>query len=301
MSRALIINIQKFSIHDGEGIRTVVFFKGCPLSCQWCHNPESHSFAPQIMYQQEKCSLCMACVSACPARRLYFNPALGKIAEKDIPCPACGACAEACLQEARQAAGRLMTVEEIMAEIDQDAMFYEQSGGGVTLSGGEVMAGDMDFVVELLRRCRQRGYSVYIDTSGYAPYKNFERVLEYVDVFLYDIKLMDDARHRQYTGHSNRLILDNLVKLSKAGANIYIRMPLIAGVNCSDADIQAVLRFLQPLNIRRVYLLPYHDFGRHKAERLGRESAPMAPPAPRRLEEIKAMFEQSGYIAKIGG
>lgn len=194
-----------------------------------------------------------------------------------------------------------MSVDQVMAEIDRDAMFYEQSGGGVTLSGGEVMAGDMDFVLDLLQQCRQRGYSVNIDTSGHTSFANFQRVLEYVDVFLYDIKLMDPGKHRHYTGHSNELILDNLVKLSALGASIYIRLPLLEGINSTDAEINAVIQCLQPLNIQRVYLLPYHDMGRHKAERLGMDTFSHAPPGRERLEEIKGMFEKAGYITKFGG
>lgn len=218
-----------------------------------------------------------------------------------LSCSACGACAEACLYGAREIAGRLLSVDQVMAEIDKDAMFYEQSGGGVTLSGGEVMAGHMDFVLDLLRHCRQRGYSVNIDTSGHAPFANFQRVLEYVDVFLYDIKLMDSGKHLSWTGHSNKLILENLVKLSALGASIYIRLPLLEGINSGDGEINAVIQFLRPLNIQRVYLLPYHDLGRYKAERMGLDTFSMAPPGSERLEEIKAMFEKAGYITKIGG
>lgn len=163
------------------------------------------------------------------------------------------------------------------------------------------MAADQDFVLELLRQCRNRGYSVYIDTSGYAPYVNFQRVLEYVDAFLYDIKFMDPVKHRHYTGRSNRLILDNLVRLSRAGARLHIRLPLLEGVNTSDGEIREIIQFLQPLAIQRVYLLPYHDLGIHKAERLGLTSLSFAPPGEERLEEIKAMFEKAGFIAKIGG
>lgn len=279
----------------------MVFFQGCPLSCLWCHNPESRSFRPLVMYNREKCSLCQACIAACPQDRLRFDAAAGTIEERGLPCSACGACVQACLPEARELVGKRMSVAQVMAEIDQDAVFYEQSGGGVTLSGGEVMAGNLDFVLELLRQCRNRGYSVFIDTSGYAPYANFQRVLEYVDAFLYDIKFMDPVKHRQYTGRSNRLILKNLVRLSRAGARLYIRLPLIEGINSCDGEIRAIIQFLQPLTVQGVYLLPYHDLGRHKAERLGLDSIPFAPPGEERLEEIKAMFEENGYKTKIGG
>lgn len=252
MLKAQVINIQRFSIHDGDGIRTVIFFKGCPLSCLWCHNPESHSYAPQLLYNREKCNLCLACIDACPAGRIYYDPQANSLKESAVLCSACGACAEACLNGAREIAGKAMSVEQIMAELDKDSMFYEQSGGGVTLSGGEVMAGNQDFLLALLQNCHERGYSVNIDTSGHAPYDNFRRVLEYVDTFLYDIKLMDPNKHQQYTGISNELILENLVKLS-ATAKIYIRLPLVEGINSNDAEIKAIIKFLRPLDIERVY------------------------------------------------
>lgn len=302
MPTAHIINIQKYSIHDGDGIRTVIFFKGCPLSCIWCHNPESRRFEPELLYNRDKCTLCLACIPVCPGKRIFLAENSGSLQVSADSCRACGACAEACLNEAREIVGKEYSVQELMAELDKDAMFYEQSGGGVTLSGGEVMAGDMDFLAELLQSCRKRGYRVNIDTCGYAPYENFRRILEYVDVFLYDIKLIDPEKHKQYTGCDNALILDNLMKLSEAGANIHIRMPLIEGINSEDTDIDSVLEFLKLLRIGRVYLLPHHNFGRHKAARLGIElNKDLAPPSADRLSQIERKFIQHGYAVKIGG
>ncbi|MCE5234877.1 MAG: glycyl-radical enzyme activating protein [Eubacteriales bacterium] len=302
MLKAQIINIQKYSIHDGEGIRTVVFFKGCPLACLWCHNPESRRFESELLFNAEKCTLCLACVPVCPNRAIVKDEKTGKPNAVFSSCSACGACESACLFGAREIVGKLCTVEELMDEIDKDTMFYEQSGGGITLSGGEVMAADMDFVEELLRRCKKRGYSVNIDTCGYAPYENFERVLRYTDAFLYDVKLADPKKHMRYTGRDNALILENLKKLGAAGARIIIRMPLIEGVNCADEDVFAVLELLRPLHIEGVHLLPYHGIGRHKAERMGLSApAGMAPPGAERLNAIKAHFENRGYEVKIGG
>jgi len=216
------------------------------------------------------------------------------------PCTGCGCCADACLYEARELVGKEVTVEALLTELDKDAMFYQQSNGGITLSGGEVMAADMDFVEELLRACRQRGYSVNIDTCGYAPFVYFQRIMEFVDVFLYDVKIMDPAKHKKYTGCDNKLILDNLVKLSSE-ARIHLRLPLVEGINSSDYDISLVLDFIRPLKIEQVSLLPYHQLGQHKAERLGLSYPNMAPPDAERLEEIRQQFHNSGYLTKIGG
>lgn len=293
-------NIQKYSIHDGDGIRTVIFFKGCPLSCLWCHNPESRRFEPELLFNQEKCRLCRACISACPQRKIAIDSKTGRLAAP-VSCSACGACVEACVYRAREIAGREVTVGDLICEIDKDAMFYEESGGGVTLSGGEVMAQDMDFVEALLRQCRRRGYRVNIDTCGHAPFENFQRVLGLVDVFLYDIKIIDSRRHKKYTGQGNELILENLVKLSNAGARVFIRIPLIEGINCSEDSINSVLDFIRPLNIERIYLLPYHRLGSHKAEQMGIPGPDLKPPTEDRLNAIKLTFQKNGYIARIGG
>lgn len=299
MMKAMITSIQKFSIHDGDGIRTTVFFKGCPLSCVWCHNPETQRFHPELLYNHEKCVCCLACIPACPTGSIiqdaYAVSTLGT-------CTACGACAEACLAGAREIAGKDYTVQQLMHEIDKDAMFYEQSGGGVTLSGGEVMTADMGFVEQLLQLCKNRGYRVNIDTCGYAPFEHFIRILNLVDVFLYDIKVMNPDKHRQYTGCDNKLILDNLIGLSAAGGKIAVRLPLIEGVSSSDEDINEVLNFLKPLNIMRVHLLPYHNTGRHKAERMGNVEYPgLKAPTAERLDEIRQKFHRSGFDTRIGG
>jgi pyruvate formate lyase activating enzyme len=299
MMKAMITDIQKFSIHDGDGIRTTVFFKGCPLSCVWCHNPETQRLHPELLYNREKCVCCLACIPACPTGSIIQDAhALNTLGS----CTACGACTEACLTGAREIAGKDYTVHQLMHEIDKDAMFYEQSGGGVTLSGGEVMTADMGFVEELLHLCKSRGYQVNIDTCGYAPFEHFIRILNLVDVFLYDIKVMNPDKHRQYTGCDNKLILDNLIGLSAAGGKIAVRLPLIEGVNSSDDDMNEVLNFLKPLNITRVHLLPYHDTGRHKAERMGIVEHPgLKAPTAERLDEIRQKFHRSGFDARIGG
>jgi pyruvate formate lyase activating enzyme len=255
---------------------------------------------PELLYSAEKCSLCLECLRSCPNGFIKLDPN-GMLTRSG--CAGCGRCVEVCLNGAREIAGKSFSVDEIMEEIDRDAAFYEQSGGGVTLSGGEALAQDADFLEELLKRCKKKGYHTAIDTCGFAPWQKFEQIIPYTDVFLYDIKHMDPEAHEKYTGRSNELILSNLKKLNSSGAGIYIRLPLINGINCADKDIDALIGFLKTVSVRRVYLLPYHKVGSHKRERLGSTSrAPdMSPPDAGRLGSIKDRFSQYGYDTRIGG
>ena len=295
MNTALIFNIQKFCVHDGPGIRTTVFFKGCPLTCLWCHNPESQAFGRQILWSGEKCTGCRQCEQACPQQATGAGPAVRS-------CALCERCIDICIHNARELAGTEYTVSALMAEIEKDRPFYDQSGGGVTLSGGEALS-QLDFAAELARSCRDRGIAVAVDTCGYAPFSSFEKILPAADLFLYDIKLMDAALHQKYTGRDNALILDNLQKLARCKARIQLRLPLIAGINEDDRNIQAIIDFVRDFRLEAVNLLPYHDTGTSKYAKLGRQygDRPMAPPAAARLNEIKTMFEQANFKVKIGG
>ncbi|BBB92075.1 MAG TPA: glycyl-radical enzyme activating protein [Methylomusa anaerophila] len=300
MRKTLIFNIQKFCIHDGPGIRTTVFFKGCPLKCSWCHNPESQNSRQEMLYDKDKCSLCGQCARHCQVKAISITN--GKILFDPHKCRLCKVCIDVCSNNAREIAGEEYSVAELMREIEKDRPFYEQSGGGVTLSGGEAMV-QIDFVAELVATCRERGIAVAIDTCGQAPTENFLRIMEYVDIFLYDIKLLDPARHRDYTGQDNRLILDNLKVLSDQGANINLRLPLLAGVNDGPDHICRVIRLIQNFNISSINLLPYHDIGQGKYRKLARDYPAEGfdkPPAAR-VAEIKAAFEQENYQVKIGG
>ena len=232
MKQPLITNIQRYSIHDGDGIRTTVFFKGCNMACRWCHNPETQDFFAEPMRNPDRCSGCGRCAELCPEHAISINDGSISVTDRD-KCVRCGACVDECYNEARTISGRAYGIPELIKTLEKDKMYWEESGGGVTLSGGEVMAQDMDYVVELAKRLHGKGYSVYIDTCGFAPYENYEKILPYADVFLYDIKAINDDVHRANTRVSNKLILDNLAKLGRAGAKIYIRMPLIAGLNDS--------------------------------------------------------------------
>lgn len=304
MDYPYVINIQKYSIHDGDGIRTTVFFKGCPLSCLWCHNPESQRFQKEVLYNAEKCVGCFACVQDCPQKAIH--PGGGFVLTDCKRCSACGVCTESCLYEAREIAGKTYEVNELIRELEKDRMFYEQSGGGITLSGGEVMAQPMEYLEELVTRLHRLGYHIAVDTCGYAPYERFERILPYVDLFLYDIKAMDHEKHKELTGVGNALILENLKKLSNAGANIYLRLPLVEGKNAADDDVLAIIDFLKAGGIRvgQINLLPYHNTGKSKYARLNRayEDDGMKTPPPERMEQLRQLFLNHNFTnVRIGG
>lgn len=300
MEKALVYNIQKFCVHDGPGIRTTVFFKGCPLHCDWCHNPESQGYGPETLFDPDKCTGCGRCAEKCPSRAVTVRE--GKAKLDAGRCTLCGECVDFCPAGAREIAGQEYAADALLAEIVKDRPFYEQSGGGVTFSGGEATA-QIDCLEQLARRCREQGIAVALDTCGYAPFASFERLLPYVDVFLYDIKLMDSAAHKAHTGKDNALILENLARLAAAGANVNLRLPLIAGVNADPEHVGAVIGHIAGMNISQVNLLPYHDIGRGKYKKLGRacRGREMSRPDQELLEQFKMMFEQANYKTKIGG
>lgn len=308
MGNPLIFNIQKYSIHDGEGIRTTVFFKGCPIACKWCHNPESQSYKQEVIFQSSRCVGCGACAEVCPHHAITLDGESHTAATDREKCDLCATCLDYCLRNAREIAGREYGIKELVKELEKDRMFYEESGGGITLSGGEALAQDMDYVEQLMKALHARGYSVDVDTCGYVPYEHIRRALPYADTFLYDIKLMDAELHKQYVGVDNALILENLKRLSRDGGKINIRMPLIKGVN-ADADyshIRKTIDFLREnrINVCRVNLLKYHNTGSGKYEKLGREydGESMAPPEDGWMEGAKELFRRNGFTnIQIGG
>ena len=302
--KPLVFNIQKFSTHDGDGVRTTIFFKGCPLKCRWCHNPESQRYEKELIFHHNKCVVCGKCVVKCPQQANSIVD--GKLVFDRDKCTACGVCTDWCIKEAREIAGKEYTVDELVKEAKKDQIFYEQSGGGVTLSGGEVMAQNIDYIEQLCKKLHREGISVFIDTSGYTKYENLKRLIPFTDVFLYDIKAIDSEEHKDYIGVDNALILENLVKLSNDGAGIYARLPIIGKVNATDGYINSVIRFLEDnhVKVQQVNLLPYHDIGKGKYASLDRpyDEASMVKPDKELMEHFKAMFEEHGFTkVLIGG
>lgn len=299
-----ITNIQKFSIHDGDGIRTSVFFKGCPLKCEWCHNPETQRYEREIQYDPDKCTGCGSCVRVCPSHAVVLED--GKPVTDRKACTLCGRCENFCPAGIREVVGKEYTVKELVRELMKDQIFYEDSGGGVTFSGGEVMTMDMDYILAAARELHRQDITLTIDTCGYVPYEKLESLLPYVDTFLYDVKVMDPEIHRKYIGTDNKLILENLVRLAKDGARIYIRIPVIREVNGNEKNMKETIAFLKEHDIHppQINLLPYHDTGSGKYPKLDMEYKGTDLHAPDReeMEAFVRLFVEAGFAnTKIGG
>ena len=299
-----ITNIQKFSIHDGDGIRTSVFFKGCPLRCEWCHNPETQRYEREIQYDPDKCTGCGACVKACPNQAILLKD--GKPVTDRSACTLCGRCEIFCPAGIRETVGREYTVKSLVKELMKDQIFYEDSGGGVTLSGGEAMAADMDYLLAVAKELKRQDISLTIDTCGYVPYEKFQAILPYVDTFLYDVKVMDPEIHKRYIGADNKLILENLIRLARDGARIYIRIPVIKEVNGNEKNMKETIAFLKEHDIHppQINLLPYHDTGSGKYPKLDMEYKGTDLHAPEReeMEGFVRLFVDAGFAnTKIGG
>ena len=299
-----ITNIQKFSVHDGDGIRTSVFFKGCPLNCEWCHNPETQRYEREIQYDPEKCTGCGACVNACPSNALTLKERKPSVNRK--MCTVCGRCETVCPVGIREVIGREYTVKELVKVLMKDQIFYEDSGGGVTFSGGEAMTMDLNYLLAVARELHRQEITLTIDPCGYVPYEKFQALLPYVDTFLYDVKVMDPEIHSQYMGVDNELILENLVRLARDGARLYIRIPVIREVNGNEKNMKEIIMFLKKHDIRppQINLLPYHDTGSGKYPKLDMEYKGTDLHAPDRaeMEEFVRLFQEDGFQnTKIGG
>jgi len=300
MHTGLIFNIQKYSLHDGPGIRTTVFLKGCPLRCGWCHNPESRSPEPEISWSQTRCIRCGQCRDVCP-RALDDRPET--IAIDRQQCLRCGQCVGVCPTGAREWVGRPRTVPDVLAEILEDRIFYDESSGGVTLSGGEPLV-QPGFAAELLAACRAEGLHTAVDTCGYGRREDLLALATWTDLFLYDVKILDDDRHRQYTGVSNGVILENLRALCERGAKVWIRVPVIPGFNDDPGDVEATAAWVASLgSVQRIHLIPYHALGTNKAERVGLAPAAtdIAPPSDERMRALAERARGYGLAVKIGG
>ncbi len=361
MIKGLIFDIKRFAVHDGPGIRTTVFFKGCPLHCRWCHNPEGIDRAPELMIRSSRCARCYSCLPACPlgaishksgpvkgrgfalplVRSLYKRLSTAEVdpqtksgaltrnvnvrlstAEVDpqpksgapaaapaaasvdrARCDLCGKCVQACMYDALEIAGRIVTIEDIVAEVEKDRIFFDQSGGGVTLSGGEPLV-QSEFCRGLLEALNKRSLPTALDTSGFASWETLWACASRADLILYDLKMMDDKKHISHTGVSNRPILENLKKLAAAKKALVVRVPLMAGVNDDEENLGRTIDFLRRLpSVKRVGLLRYHKGGLEKAGNLGRGKSfrVFEPPSDARMEEIRRTFTEAGFVVAIGG
>lgn len=267
----IINEIERFAINDGPGIRTLIFFKGCPLRCKWCSNPETQNPLPEIYYFEDKCIFCQSCIAACPNNAIKADYLRNKVITNRRICTGCGNCAAVCHAQARRLVGIEKNVKEIMKEVKKDEPFYILSGGGVTLSGGEVFF-QPDFALEILKACKKEEIDTAIETSGFASWKTMERLLPYIDHVLIDIKHMNSSLHKYWTGVSNELILENIKRIDAQKKDYIIRIPLIPGVNDGEENIKELKNFIRELqNIKEIHVLPYHTLGRGKYRYLERE------------------------------
>ena len=290
MERGRVLRLQRFCLHDGPGIRTTVFLKGCPARCPWCHNPESQASGPELMLFTERCLRCGSCATACPNG---LEPSR---------CTACGSCAEACPTGARQLVGRTVTAAEVFEEASRDRVFFDESGGGVTFSGGEPLA-QAAFLRELLLGCRELGLHAAVDTCGFAPRETLLGLVPLVDLFLFDLKLLDEVRHEQLTGLPLSPILGNLEALASSGARVWLRVPVVPGLTDDEAALARAASLAARLRLTRVDLLPYHATGSGKLRRLGREDPleGLFPPPAARLEALASLFRAQGLETRVGG
>lgn len=270
--KALIFNVQKYNMYDGPGVRTIVFFKGCPLRCKWCSNPEGMERKIQVMFKRNSCTDCGTCVDVCPAGIHAISKENGKhVILRDRDCTGCQKCKESCPQAALEITGEMRSISELLELVEEDAAFYEVSGGGVTLGGGECTS-QPEAALNLLMACKQEGINTAIETCGYAKTDMLLKIAEYVDLFLFDIKHMNPERHNELAGVNNELILFNLNELLRRRYNVKVRMPMLKGINDSKEEISQVIEFLLPYkndpNFKGIDLLPYHKLGVNKYNQL---------------------------------
>ena len=302
MSESLIFDIKRYAINDGPGIRVVIFFKGCNLHCAWCHNPESISSKVEKMYAPAKCIKCGTCVEACPENAITLS-AEGIVTDPDL-CKMCGKCAEVCPTKAIEMSGKVMSVNEIIDIIEKERIFFDQSGGGVTFSGGEPLI-HTKMLMNLLDECGKRGIHRAVDTAGNVSTRTILEVAEQTDLFLYDLKMMDSDLHRKWINAGNEKILHNLKALAEASKHIIIRIPLIGGVNDADENIELTAKFISRLagEKKLVHLLPYHAIAENKYMKLGKsvDFEKLREPDKETLDRAIAKFGEYGILASVGG
>lgn len=296
----VIFDIQRFSVHDGPGIRTLVFFKGCPLACLWCSNPESQRFGAEVLFDAERCVACGGCAEVCPHRAIRRGG--DRIQYERETCVACGRCVDVCYAEARTLAGRQVTVDEAVAEVCKDAPFFARSGGGVTLGGGEPLA-QAKFALGILKECRAQDIHTAIETCGHVPWPAIEAILPWTGLFLFDLKHLDVLKHRSHTGGDVNLILSNLQQLAASGARVTVRVPVVPDFNDTPEDIRSIADRVVSLGIRELHLLPYHRLGQNKYRLLGRpcDFAGNTKVQDDTMETLRAGAAGAGLSVRIGG
>ena len=300
----LVLDVDRFASHDGPGIRTAVFLKGCPLSCVWCHSPESQSARPELLYQDERCNACGLCPEICPEHALV----MGMNGERQVAvldrnaCTACGKCVEVCYPGALRIGGAATTVGEMVRQVAADAPFFASSGGGVTLSGGEP-ARQPDFSYNFLLACQKLGIHTAMETTGYARSEVMQRLASVTDLLLFDVKLVDSAAHKKYAGVPNELILENLKMLAAEGHDIQVRVPCIPGINDSAGQIRDTAQLVAGAGIKRVALLPYNSAAGAKYDWIGAsyELAELASQSKEYMQELAGICHAAGLEVQIGG
>jgi pyruvate formate lyase activating enzyme len=301
MKSGIVFDIKKYALHDGPGIRVTVHLKGCPLSCWWCHNPESQKFSPQLLFRGERCIACDMCVSSCANGAISAGG--GSMFTDPNRCEGNGDCAGVCPSGAREICGRVVDVKDVMAEILKERIFFEQSGGGVTLSGGEPLC-QPEFAMAVLAECRRLGIHTAVDTSGFVSTEVLLEAIPMTDLFLYDVKHMNPEKHTEYTGVDNSVILSNMSKLGEGGAAINARMPFVPGVNSDEENLRATGSFLAKVpGVTQLNLLPYHSAAEGKHDRWGMKYRLKGTytPTENSLRRAAEIVETAGIRAAIGG
>jgi pyruvate formate lyase activating enzyme len=300
--KGLIYNMQRFAIHDGPGIRTLIYMKGCPLKCLWCSSPQTQKPSPEILHIELNCKKCGRCIEACPNDAITISDDECIKIDRKL-CQSCGECVETCLNQALKLAGKSITVEELFQEVNKDSPFYRRSNGGITVGGGEPTM-QHEFVAAFLKRCKQIYIHTAIESCGYVKWEYLEKILKYLDLAYFDIKHMDPLVHKELTGVSNELILENIKKASILYP-VIIRIPIAPGLNDSDENILATAKFAAELgkNLQRIEILPYHKFGTHLYDQLDMEYKlkNVEPPKDEHMEKLKELIELCGVKAQIGG